>query len=374
MGWKPKKLLMKLIFSFLIFAIFSSLDARPYGSGLHSSEQVDFQRNWNQDLEREEKHPLTGFQKPYWKTNLPKHEKALKDYKRSLIRPLRQVENSVELKSYFLYTNGLDKVVSYENSNTGQGAGIEFDSRDFAWELSSRFPVAGYNVFASYLDFSPEDEFSKGNNANGYSLLFGNIVSEMTGVSNSSLKLFQVGNERFVGKKEESRFSILSGLSHMNFDQDIRVRGVDRLGLSQAVSNVLPGDPIVLEQGQETFTKDGTGAFVGLKYQSHLSNNMSLSTHFNIHLLKSDLSNVIQTQRVSQTGLIETLRNQSSSSETDTLVDFEWNFRKFFRHFYSVNLGFRYLQFLHKDRVRFTGETDDKFSVKGLSFSVQRFF
>ena len=373
----PKKKGMKCILFVIVLALAVPVaEARPYASGMNNAENVDFERTWNTDLEKKELHPLEGYKRPYWRSMKPKHVKELKAYKRNLIRPLRSEENSVQLNALYLYTNNLDQPLAYRNGATPTtiGSEVSFDTRGLAYEVIGRFPAINYNIFVNYLSYSPRDEVIGAGNAQGYTLTFGNRVSEITGLSSTKLNFYQIGNERFLGKKKESRFSILSGLSFFDFTRFERIRGSDRLGLSNATSTILPGDPIVIEQGEETLDKESLGLFAGLKYSSHLGNNFVMSSRASYHLFRTDQNISFLNQKVSRNSLFEQTQSRNQSTQSDGLIDFEFKIQKYFRHFYNVALGFRYLQIQEESRTSLGRVRKDHFSMKGVQASFQRFF
>tara|TARA_B100000674_G_scaffold487192_1_gene497069 strand:- start:1466 stop:2590 length:1125 start_codon:yes stop_codon:yes gene_type:complete len=356
------------------------VDARPYAAGLDRSENIEFDQRWNKDLEVEESHPLSSYKKPYWQSKRTHHLNALDKYDRRLIRPLRQVENGLEISTLYLYSSNLDVNLAFPNPigaggspAAGEGT-VRFDTRGLAHELKARFPAFGYNLFSSIFLFHPEDQIAGPQRNVGYNLSFGNTVSEYSGLSKSTFNLYKVGNERFLGKKKESRFSILMGVSHLNFRRFERLRGQDRLGINQATSNILPNDPIIIEQGEYTLDKNGTGAFVGLKYHSHLGGGLSWLSSLSYHGLKTDQFSQNFLQRVSQQGLLEQSTNRLEREQTDGIIDFEFKFQKYLRHFYNVSVGYRYIQYLEKPRQAIDSINRDKFAMKGIQLSLQRFF
>ena len=364
----------------LMFSIKAKLYSRPYAAGLDRSQNVEFDKRWNAELESEEVHPIYSYKKPYWKSRRSHHIDALNQYDRSLIRPLRQVENSLELSTYFLDSTNLDVSLAFPNP-TGAGGSvgreegtIRFDTRGLAYELKGRFPAFGYNLFSSLFLFHPEDSISGPQRNSGYNLSFGNTVSEFSGLSKSTFNLFKLGNERLLGKKSESRFSILWGASHLNFRRFERFRGQDRLGLNQATSTVLPNDPIIIEQGEYTLDKNGIGAFLGLQYHSHLGNGLSWLSSLTYHGLKIDQNSENLLQRVSQQGLLEQSNTSLKRDQIDGIIDFEFKLQKYLRHYYNISIGSKYMQYLEEPRRAIDSVTRDKFSIKGIKLSLQRFF
>tara|TARA_Y100000589_G_scaffold85367_2_gene79319 strand:- start:228 stop:1352 length:1125 start_codon:yes stop_codon:yes gene_type:complete len=355
-------------------------EARPYAAGLDRSKNIEFNQRWNNDLEVKESHPLKSYKKPYWQSKRTFHLNALDHYDRRLIDPLRQVENSLEISTLYLESTNLDVNLAFPNPIGAGGsplAGestVRFSTEGLAHEVKARFPAFGYNVFSSIFIFHPEDNIAGPQRNVGYNLSFGNTVSEYSGLSKSTFNLYKIGNERFLGKKKESRFSVLWGLSHINLQRFERFRGQDRLGLNQATSNILPNDPIIIEQGEYTLDKNGTGAFLGFQYHSHLGSGLSWLSSLTYHGLKTDQLSQNFTQRVSQQGLLEESTSLTQRDQTDGIIDFEFKFQKYLRHFYNVSVGYRYIQYLEKPRRPIDGVSRDKFSIKGLQLSLQRFF
>ena len=368
----------------LIFSIRVALYSRPYAAGLDRSETIEFDKRWNTELESEEIHPVYSYKKPYWQSRRSHHIASLQKYDRSLIRPLREVENGLELSTYYLDSTNLDISLAFPVS-TGAGGStgreedtVRFDTKGLAYELKGRFPAFGYNLFSSLFLFHPEDSISGPQRNSGYNLSFGNTVSEYSGLSKSTFNLFTLGNERFIGKKRESRFSILWGASHLNFRRFERFRGQDRFTgpdrLNQATSTILANDPIIIEQGEYILDKLGIGAFLGLKYHSHLGNGLSWLSSISYHGLKTDQNSQNLLQRVSEQGLLEETNTFAQRDQIDGIVDFEFKFQKYLRHFYNISIGYKYMQYLEEPRQAIDGVSRDKFAMKGIKLSVQRFF
>lgn len=365
----------------VIFLTKISIWARPYGVGLDRNQNIQFDERWNEQLEVKEKHPLKAFEKPFWNSKVTHHMHEL-GRKRYNIRPLRQVENSLEWNALYLFNTDLDINLAVPNLNPGgiggtPGSGnsaVRFDTRGFAHEFIGRFPALGYNLFGSMFLFHPENVLTGEQRATGYNLSFGNTVSEYSGLCDTNFNFLKLGNERFLDKKAQSRFSMLWGLSHLNFQRFERLRGLDRLGLNQSTSNILANDPIIIEQGEYRLEKRGLGAFLGFRYHSHLGSGLSWSSALNYHGLSISQETETLIQKVSRQSLIEQNRNQIKENQMDGLIDFELKFQKYLRDFYNFSLGFRYLQYLEKPRRALDGIERDKFSLKGIQLSFQRFF
>lgn len=378
---KKKSMIWRFfVLCFLIFSLGIELDSRPYAAGLDRSQNIEFDKRWNKELEINEVHPISSYKKPYWQSRRSHHIASLKQYDRSLIRPLRQVENSIEISTFYLDTTNLDVSLAFPNP-TGAGGSIgreegtvRFDTRGQAYEFKGRFPAFGYNMFGSVLLFHPEDSLVGPERNSGYNLSFGNTVSEFSGLSKSTFNMLKIGNERFLGKKSESRFSILWGASHINFRRFERFRGQDRLGLNQATSSILLNDPIIIEQGEYTLDKNGTGAFLGLKYHSHLGSGLSWLSSLTYHGLKTDQISQNLLQRVSQQGLLEQSNSSLERDQIDGIIDFEFKFQKYLRHFYNISIGYKYIQYFEEPRRAIDSVTRNKFAMKGVKLSLQRFF
>ena len=353
------------------------LQARPYGAGFDRNANIQYDERWNQDLEVPEKHPIESFKRPYWSSNIPHHNAKLERNKPA-IRPLRQIDNGIEWSVLYLYNTDLDINLAFPRINQGAASSdeptVRFDTRGFAHDVKVRFPAFGYNVFGSMFLFHPENTIMGGPRPSGYNLSFGNIISEYSGLSDSNFNFLKLGNERFLEKKKESRFSMLWGLSHLNFRRFERFRGLDRLGLSQATSTILPNDPIIIEQGEYSFDKQGFGGFIGFGYHSHLGSGLSWNSTINYHSLSVSQSTDTLIQRISSQSLIESDANQINRDQLDGVIDFEFKFQKYLRHFYNLSVGFRYLQFLEKPRQGLDGISREKFALKGVQLSFQRFF
>ena len=59
--------------------------------------------------------------------------------------------------------------------------------------------------------------------------------------------------------------------------------------------------------------------------------------------------------------------------QTDAIVDFEFKFQKYLRHFYNISIGYKYMQYLEEPRQAIDGVSRDKFAIKGIKLSVQNF-
>ena len=164
------------------------------------------------------------------------------------------------------------------------------------------------------------------------------------------------------------------GASNLNFRRFERFRGQDRLGLNQATSTILLNDPIIIEQGEYTLDKNGSGIFLGLKYHSHLGNGLSWISSLSYHGLKTSQTSQNLLQRVSQQGLLEQSSSAVEGNQTDGIIDFEFKFQKYLRHFYNLSIGYKYIQYLEEPRRSMDSVTRDKFSIKGIQLSLQRFF
>lgn len=363
------------------FTSIITLEARPYGVGFDRNDNIQYDERWNQELESPEKHPIESFKRPYWSTKLPHHNAKLQRNKPP-IRPLRQTDNGIEWNVLYLYNTDLDINLAFPRVNQGVigGSGgsnestVRFDTRGFAHDVKIRFPAFGYSVFGSMFVFHPESTIVGNPRASGYNLSFGNVISEYSGLSDSNFNFLMIGNERFLEKKKESRFSMLWGLSHLNLKRFERFRGLDRLGLSQATSSVLPNDPIIIEQGEYSLDKQGFGGFIGFGYHSHLGSGLSWGSKINYHSLSISQSTEVLIQRISSQSLIESDVNQINRDQLDGVLDFEFKFQKYLRHFYNLSIGFRYLQFLEEPRQGIDGISREKFALKGVQLSFQRFF
>ena len=364
----------------LIFLLKVDLYSRPYAAGFDRSQNIEFDKRWNTELESEELHPINSYKKPYWQSKRSHHISSMNKYDRSLIRPLRQIDNGLELSTYYLDSTNLDVSLAFPvptgaGGSVGREEGtVRFDTKGLAHEIKGRFPAFGYNLFSSLFLFHPEDSISGLQRNSGYNLSFGNTVSEYSGLSKSTFNLFTLGNERFLGKKRESRFSILWGASHLNMRRFERFRGQDRLGLNQATSTILANDPIIIEQGEYILDKLGIGPFLGFKYHSHLGNGLSWLSSISYHSLRTDQNSQNFLQRVSQQGLLEETNTFVQRDQTDAIVDFEFKFQKYLRHFYNISIGYKYMQYLEEPRQAIDGVSRDKFAIKGIKLSVQRFF
>ena len=81
---KKKSMIWRFfVLCFLIFSLGIELDSRPYAAGLDRSQNIEFDKRWNKELEINEVHPISSYKKPYWQSRRSHHIKLLKQYDQS---------------------------------------------------------------------------------------------------------------------------------------------------------------------------------------------------------------------------------------------------------------------------------------------------
>ncbi len=353
--------------SFLILTLFCrGLEARPYGQGLAQSGNVDFQAHWNTELEARELHPFEARLKA---------APPLLRAQAETISPLDWERRGFEWNLLYFKDHGADQLLGATYANGALSDSLRMNTQGAALELKGRFHAIDYDWFVSALDFRPEDRLEAPQAPAGYALSFGDRVSQINGSKKLRLNLLRFGNERKLDETKTSRFTLLSGLSHLNLNWMERLRGVDDLGLNTSVSTVLAGDPIHIEQGEEVLDREGLGAFLGLQYRSVLDWGLSWGSKASYHLLRSQRNHRVLVQRVSSQGLLETPQNRSTDeTQVEGLLDLEFDLHRSVTENYNFTLGFRVLHFLEKSRVSLSGETRGPLVLKGVQASLQRFF
>ena len=111
------------VFCVLIFLLKVDLYSRPYAAGFDRSNNIEFDKRWNTELESEELHPIHSYKKPYWQSRRSHHIASMNKYDRSLIRPLRQIENGLEVSTYYLDSTNLDVSLAFPVP-TGAGGSV----------------------------------------------------------------------------------------------------------------------------------------------------------------------------------------------------------------------------------------------------------
>jgi len=358
----------------LLFLFPLTVFSRPIGEGLSQSQIIDFSKNWNRDLEAAEKHPLEGFSRPYWRET-PENFQRTDPVVRRRENALRWFENSVQWDLIYFDSENLDQTLGFKNSSTGISTPLRFQTRDFALELTARLPVFNhYNGFVSVLGFRPEEVIKGNHSVDGYALGFGNLASSVEGLSETQLYLTRIGNERVLSSRDHSRWTLQGGLSHFKVKRFSRLRGTDQLGLNQSFSSVLPTDPIQIEQGEETYDKDGLGGFLGFEYRSILNHSLSYATRAHLHLLSTQRETSFSNQKISTQGFLDSTSSMDTSREGNALLDLSFQFFKALKDSYRFSLGIRYLEVLEGESPRLNGTTRDRFALKGVQASFQRFF
>ena len=357
----------------MIVILVSQHQARPIGQGLGQPQNVDFLKNWDSSLEAQEQHPFEGFRDPYWKPP-PKEFQYLDPVQRHRKNALKWFENSVEWDLIYLDSQNLDQILGFSNGPSGPVSPLRFQTRDFAVEMTARLPFGHYNGFLSVLGFSPKEVINGNRLAAGYSLGFGNTVSEVEGLSKTQFYLTRIGNERILHTKDQSRWTLQGGLSHLHMKRFSRLRGEDQLGLNQATSTILAQDPIQVEQGEENYAKEGLGGFLGFEYRSILNHSLSWSSGVHLHLLSSERETNFLNQKISSQGFLETASLQDKNRESNALLDLQFQFYKALKDSYRFALGLRYIEVLEGSSPRLNGTTRDRFALRGIQASFQRFF
>ena len=364
------------IFAFLVLPLVTIglLSARPVGQGLAQSKEIDFVGNWNVDLEAEETHPFVGFSESFW-GSAPQGFIRKDPVERRRENALRWFENSIEMDLIYFASENLDQNLGFRNSSSGPSSPLRFQTGDLAIEMTARMPFfSHYNGFISMLGFRPEESLVGTRQANGYSLGFGNTVSEVEGLSRTGFFLSRIGNERTLATRESSRWTIQGGLSHLRMTRFARLRGTDNLGLNQTFFDGDMTDPILIEQGEESYEKEGLGGFVGFEYRSVLNHSLSYSTKAHLHLLSTERETTLSNHKISSRGLLDFSSASSSTREGNALIDLSLEFFKALKDSYRFSLGFRYMDMMEGESPRLNGGSRDRFALRGIQASFQRFF
>lgn len=348
--------------------------ARPVGQGLAQSQQIDFSGNWNAQLEAEERHPVVSFSDPYWDTT-PRGFTRQEPKQRRRENALSWFENSLEMDLIYFASENLDQNLGFRNSADGPSSPLRFQTGDLAIEMTARMPIfSHYNGFISMLGFRPQETLQGNRQANGYSLGFGNTVSEVEGLSQTGFFLSRIGNERVLATRSSSRWTIQGGLSHLRMSRFARLRGTDSLGLNQTFFQGDQADPIVVEQGEESHEKNGLGGFFGFEYRSILNHSLSYSTKAHLHLLSAERETTLSSHKISSRGLLDVSSTTSSLRVGNALLDLSLDFYKALKDSYRFSLGLRYIEMMEGESPRLNGGTRDRFALRGVQASFQRFF
>ncbi|MCO4783161.1 MAG: hypothetical protein KC646_12625 [Candidatus Cloacimonetes bacterium] len=369
-----------IIIKYLIlvsFVLKSVNPCRSYGVDLQNSDYVDFEQRWNPDLERKIEHPIVQHTKPYWKPHKEKLQTKLVNYKKIKIRPLRFIEPSVELQLFLADTSTWDQNFGSKKTASGFDELLHFNTKGLSYDLSIRFDALNYHYQMSYLSFHKEEKVNYPNSAFGYQINFGDVTSEVEGLAKTELDFFRIGNERIIDTNKYSKFSMMTGLGFLKLDRFERMRGNDKNGLNSEVSSnpaAPPGDKIIVDLGEDRIERQGAGLYMGFRYQSVLTKGLSWSTQFNLHQMQVEQDQSYLLQKEAQSSLFETSRSTLKNKRTETILDYEFKFQKYLRDFYNLSLGFRWLQFAKGPSKSLNGVTRDKFLIKGVTASIQRFF
>ena len=116
------------------------------------------------------------------------------------------------------------------------------------------------------------------------------------------------------------------------------------------------------------------GLYMGFRYQSVLTKGLSWSTQFNLHQMQVEQKQSYLLQKEAKSSLFESIYTSTKNKRTETVLDYEFKFQKYLRDFYNLSLGFRWIQFANGPSKSLSGLSRDKFLVKGLTASIQRFF
>ncbi|PCJ21518.1 MAG: hypothetical protein COB02_02680 [Candidatus Cloacimonadota bacterium] len=350
---------------------------RSYGVNLNNSSYVDYENRWNNDLESQVQHPIIQHTKPYWKPHKEQLKTKLVNYKQNKIRPLRFIEPSVELQLFLADTSSWDQNFGSRKTNQGFDELLHFNTAGLSYDLSLRFKAINYNYQISYLSFHNEEKVDYANSALGYQISFGDVTSEVTGLAKTELDFLRFGNERILDRNKYSQFTLMTGLGFLKLDRFERMRGNDKNGLNSEVSSnpAAPiGDKIIIDLGEDKINRKGLGLYMGFRYQSVLTKGLSWSTQVNLHQMQVKQNQSYLLQKEARSSLFESVTTNFQSKRTETLLDYEIKFQKYLRDFYNLSLGFRWLQFTKGPSKSLSGLTRDKFLLKGLTASVQRFF